>query len=131
MRTILRAAVFGSILAGVSANAGVAECDCEVSVGPAIYFSEDPLVLADENVPYHSRVEEVYYDAGDCVVYIELVEEGQPETYQEGAHEVKKFTMLPHVRQHPAFANLPAELTLTELTQAAREVCFPEDAPQS
>lgn len=133
---------FGAVLAillfsSFSAAAQSAEdtdCDCTVTLGPAIVFTEDPLIIAEAGIDFHAVVEEVYYDAGECVVFINFPD-GATSTYQEvtmgGMYEVHRLKLAPHVAAHPAFAPYGDELTLSEVSIGASDVCSPTDEPTS
>lgn len=130
---------FGAVLAILFSMMGTAfaqsvddtDCDCTVAMGPPIVFTEDPLILADEGVSFHAVVEEVYFDAGDCVVFINFPD-GATSTYQEATgHEVHRLKLAPHVAEHPAFAEYGAELTLSEVASGAADVCSPTNEPSS
>jgi hypothetical protein len=126
-------AVILTLTAALAATAGIAlaECDCTVTFGPPIVFTEDPLVFAAEDVNYHAIVEEVYFDAGECVVFINYPD-GLTSTYTEAAgYEVHKLTLAAHVAAHPAFLGKPSELTLSEVAGAAADVCSLSEAPNS
>jgi len=119
MRKKILTAVVAIVFGG---QVAIAQCDC---LGGTIIFTEDPLILAEEDVDFHTEVDEVYFDAGECVVFLTFPD-GMSSSYREATgHEVQKLTLSAQVAEHPAFAGLPAEVTLAEVSSAAAAVCWP------
>jgi len=110
-----------AVVATLGGHTAMAECDC---LG-TIVFTEDPLILAEEDTDFHTEVDEVYFKAGECVIFL-TYPDGVTSKYREATgHEVQMLTLSPQVRQHSAFAGLPAEVTLAEVSSAAAAVCWP------
>jgi hypothetical protein len=129
MRTFFGAVLFtciSTIIGATSVMADDADC-CTVTVGPMIVFTEDPIILAGDGVDFHANVDEVYFDAGDCVVFIDYPD-NTTSTYPETSEfQVHRLTLSPHVAAHPAFAKYGTELTLSEVATAAAEICSPTE----
>jgi hypothetical protein len=122
---LARAVLILSSLFAFSAFAEECDCGVTVTMGPPIVFSEDPILLVDGSFGFHAQVDEIYFDAGECVVLVTFPD-GDTAAYTEASgHEVRRLKLAPHIAAHPAFAGMGGELTLGEVSAGAAKICSP------
>ena len=117
----------------VTTTSAQAECNCTVTVGPPIIFSDDPLILANEvGVTYHTEIyHEVKYLGGKCFVPVEYLD-GVTKAYQGiDGYLFHRITFSPPMSPSadPALRLFSVDLTLDEVLGLVSDICPPSEEP--
>jgi len=129
--------IIGAVLvfffAVVTTASAQSACNCTVTVGPPIVFSDDPLIFENEvDVTYHTEIyREVKYLDGECFVPVEYLD-GVTKAYQGiDGYLFHRITFSPPMSPSadPALRLFSVDLTLDEVLGLVSDICPPSEEP--